>query len=167
MSELVTRLKHAARRLHRAIERGDPVPSTVRVRLEPGEALQRRHCLHAVASRVGFDSWSHARAVLERTGGPDLGLLMYRDSGGGITNIWSASYAQAQRLRAQTGGFLLPYRRQFQVVEAPYIAWLGLDPAQADWEAIGRDWVQPAQIDAWTRITHRRLDVLLPDSGQR
>lgn len=165
MSELVDRLKHAARRLQRSVERGERALSDVcelAKLVERGETLQRRHCLAAVATRLGFDNWGHARAVLERTGGRDLGLLMYRDSGGAISNIWSASYEQARGIRAQTGGFLLPYRRQFQIVEAHYIDWLDLDPGHPDWREIGHDWVQPSSLEAWSRITDRRISVLLP-----
>ncbi len=156
MSVLVSHLKHAARRLQRSIERGDvPVLGIV----EDGEALQRRHCLQAVSIKLGFRSWTHTRAVLERTEPQDLGTLMYRDNGGAIANIWSASYQEARSFRAETRGFLLPYVRQFQVVRAPYIRLLGLDPADPDWEAMGRDWVRPADVDAWTRITLRRVEV--------
>lgn len=158
MSTLVDRLKHVARQLQRSVERGEQ--SLV---LEPGETLQRRHCLRAVAIQLGFRSWTHALDVLERTETIDRGMLMYRDSGGAISNIWSASYDEARAIRSDSGGYLLPYGRQYQVVEAPYIAWLGLDPADPDWDAMGRDWVQPQDADAWTRITGKRIDVVLGD----
>ncbi len=158
MSGLVSHLKHAARRLQRSIERSEAAPLGL---VADGESLQRRHCLKAVATKLGFRSWAHARDVLERLETRELGMLMYRETGGGITNIWSASYDQARSIRRETGGFLLPYGRQFQIVEPTYVAWLGLDPADPDWDAIGRDWVHPADVDAWTRITLRRIEVAL------
>lgn len=160
MNVLVDRLKHVARRLQRSVQRGEIVVPGL---LDNGETLQRRHCLQAIASRLGFRSWTHALGVLERTETVDRGRLMYRDSGGAIWNIWSAKYDEARRIRSQSGGFLLPYDRQFQVVEAPYIEWLGLDPHDSDWNAIGRDWVEPAASDPWLRITSKRIDRLLDD----
>lgn len=162
---LASRLKHLARRLQRKADEGqaDILQAIAAAQDEelPAEGLKRRHCLHAVAKRVGFRSWTHARDTLERSETTDRGTLMYRDSHGGISNIWCASYAEAREARAGSGGFLLPYKHQFQVVEAPYVKWLGLDPNDPAWDAIGRDWVEPAAVDAWTRITDLRLDVLL------
>lgn len=155
---LVSRLKHIARRLHRRFDEGDP---QVRALVGADEPVQRRHCLRAVARKVGFGSWAQARSVLEGETATDRGTFMFRESGGAISNIWSASYAEAKELHAGAGGFLLPYRHQFQVVQAPYVAWLGLDPRDADWDLTGRDWLAPRDTDAWGRLAARRLDVLL------
>jgi len=161
MSPLVTRLKHAARRMQRGIERGEGERPPG---LAEEEVVARRHCLQALAARLGFRSWPHVRAVLERTETHDRGTFMYRDSSS-IMNIWISTYDEARDLRAQTGGYLLPYRHQFQIVEAPYLARLGV-PAGDDWEAIGRDWVEPADAEAWCRLASRRLDVILGPPGE-
>lgn len=156
MTALVSHVKHVARRLHRRIDEGGlPFP------LPHGERLQRRHCLNAVAVQLGFRNWTHASTVLQLCEKTDRGTLMFHDSGGAIWNIWSASYTEAQEIRAQSGGFLLPYKHQFQIVESPYIELLELDPLHCDWEAIGQDWVEPKDPEAWQRITRRRIDVVL------
>jgi len=162
---LSSRLKHLARRLQRAAEEGQPavlqaIVATLDEEL-PAQGPKRRHCLHAVSKRVGFRNWTHARNVLERSETTDRGTLMYRDSHGAISNIWSASYAEAREAQASSGGFVLPYKHQFQIVQAPYIRWLGLDPDDPAWDAIGRDWIEPTDSAAWTRITDLRLDRLL------
>ena len=159
---LVSRLKHIARRLHRRIDDGD---LEARALVAADEPVQRRHCLRAVARRVGFDSWAQARGVLEGEPNSDRGTFMFRESGGAISNIWSASYAEAKELHAGAGGFLLPYRHQFQVVQGPYVKWLGLDPLDADWELVGHDWLAPRDVDAWRRLAGQRLDVLLDGWG--
>lgn len=162
---LASRLKHLARRLQRGAEAGkqDVLEAIEAAAADglPEDGPKRRHCLHAVAKRVGFRSWTHARDVLERSERTDRGTLMYRDSHGAITNIWCASYTEARQARTVSSGFLLPYKHQFQIVQAPYIKWLGLDPSDPDWDAIGRDWIEPKDVDAWTRITDLRLDVIL------
>ncbi len=162
---LASRLKHLARRLQRGADAGmsdilKAIEATAAEGL-PAGGPKRRHCLHAVARRVGFRNWTHARDVLERTESIDRGTLMYRNTHGAITNIWCASYAEAKQARAVSSGFLLPYKHQFQIVQAPYIEWLGLEPGDPDWDAIGRDWIEPTNVDAWTRITDSRLDQLL------
>lgn len=126
MTALVDRLKHVARRLHRSIERGEQSSDGI---VPPGETLQRRHCLHAVALRLGFRAWPHATAVLQRKEQHDWGTLMYRD-GAGMTNLWTATYDEARALHTSPTTFLLPYAHQFQIVEPPYIEWLGLDQLQ-------------------------------------
>ena len=63
------------------------------------------------------------------------------------------------------GGYLLPYRHQFLVCESEAIRLLGLDPGDPDWERIGRDWVRPADRDAWRRLRDRRIAVLRGRTG--
>ena len=50
------------------------------------------------------------------------------------------------------GGFLFPYRNQFFICEWGFVVALGLDPADPDWERIGRDWVRPRDEVARDRL---------------
>ena len=174
--EPVENVKHRARLLQKRANESDPEAlATLRTLpelralsdTELSAAAQRRHCLAALAKQLGFRGWPHAKAVLggealrrpdeDAPGTPDLGTLLHRDLGGAYWNIWSASYAEASRIRAEHGGFLLAYRKQFLVVEDHYLAALGLDPGDADWERIGRDWPAPRDREAWSRLTARAV----------
>ncbi len=171
--DLVQSLRHAARLLQARARAGDErTLERIAAGAGPLEAdpcgrriVQRRHCLQVVARHLGFAGWPHAKQVLSGERCEDAGTLMYRDTGGAITNIWSASYEEAAGIRREHGGFLLPYRRHFQIVEAPYIEWLGPDPADADWDRIGRDWVCPTDRAGWCRLTARVVARRLRDLG--
>jgi hypothetical protein len=155
--------------LHRRATIGDPV-ALRRVRMLPElkklsddelmQQVKRRQCLSVVARQLGFVSWDHARAVLTSCEHPqqpqDFGTLLYPGTCAGHYNIWSASYEEAREIRAAHGGYLLAYKRQFLIVEDGYIDSMGLDPADPDWERMGRDWVQPGDIAARERL-YRKL----------
>lgn len=154
--DLVADARHRARLLHkRAIDGDASAIALVRSELSdgPDAVVKRRHCLTTVAKMLGFAGWPHAKQVLSGDRPPDMGTLAFADTGGAIWNVWSASYTEAADIRQQHGGYLLPYRRHFQIVEAPYIDALGSDPKDPDWESIGRDWVQPKDRRAWRRLT--------------
>ena len=53
------------------------------------------------------------------------------------------------------------YRRQYVVEDRYFIETLGLDPDDADWEAIGFDGVRPAEVAARTRL-YSKLVAQLP-----
>lgn len=170
MVDLVEDVKHRARLLHKQARLSDPA-ALARLRAEPElqalddaallPALRRRHCLATLARELGFQAWPHAKAVLGGEPVTDYGTLLHRERGGAYWNLWLASYDEAKDVRAEHGGTLLPYRRQFLVVEPPYLEALGLDPADPDWERIGRDWVRPAEREAWTRLTSAAIDARL------
>ena len=143
-------LKHRARQLQRQAQ--DAAPDAIaRLRKHPefksdGDAtivsqVKRRHALFVIARELGFSDWPHATKVLCGRTAEDYGTMLYPRGGVAHTNIWSASYDEARTLRQETGGYLLPYRNQFIVVEDHYIRTLGLDPDDGDWAPIKRDWL--------------------------
>lgn len=161
MRALVSELKARARILHRQARDGDP-EAIRRVRtlpelrkLDPEQLsaeLQRKHGLAVVARELGFDGWQHAIAMLTGQGGDDHGTVLYPRECWGHWNIWSASYEEARGIREEHGGYLLPYKHQFFIVEGNFIDTIGLDPEDEDWARIGRDWVRPADPEARTRL---------------
>lgn len=156
----LTSLKHYARILHRRVQHAEPAAlRALRSLREFADhdltrlpvLVQRKHCLTVSALCAGFQSWPHAVSVL--TGqADDFGTLLYPNTCYGHWNIWSASYEEARSIRAQHGGFLLAYRRQFLIVDHDYIDSLGLDPDAPEWSAMGRDWVRPADPSARERL---------------
>jgi len=52
--------------------------------------------------------------------------------------------------------FLLPYKSHFFVCEADVIRALGLEPDDPDWEKIGWDVAQPADLEACERLRQKR-----------
>ena len=124
-----------------------------------GSATLRDH-LHQAAREVGFAGWEQARRVLGALAAPgdDMGSFWHVPRSGILLHIWFSEYAQARSVLAQQAdGFLLPYRRQCFIVQAPFIEALGLNPADPAWVAIGRDLVAAYGTPAWRALAWQRL----------
>ena len=104
--------------------------------------------------------WDHARTVLGGLAAPgdDFGTLWHAPRTGILLNQWFASYGEVRAVHAQdTGAYLLPYKRQFMLVQADFIAELGVDPQAAQWNALGRDAVAGYGSAAWSELASQRL----------
>lgn len=153
----------AAWRLRRATAlRAPSTPARMR------ETARLKHALEAVAREQGFPDWSackrhfelapHAvdlqaprRLTADREGdGPFAPILR-----GNYLHLWFADYEEADKVRRENGGYLLTYRRQYFVCGEDAIAALGLDPADPDWDLMGRDWAWPGDQAAKARLEGR------------
>lgn len=176
MIDPIRELKVRAEILHHAIAGGDAAP-VLRLRAlpehkraAPGDLkaaaaeVQRKHCLAVVAREVGFASWDEALRFLE--GDPDAasyGTLLYGAESGARLNHWFARYDEAKaHLDASAArgerAFLLAYKRHFFVAERHFVDALGLDPDDADWQAIGWDWARPTDAAARARLYGKLLE---------
>lgn len=145
---LVEELKVRARvRLNRARREGQ------------AGATRLRDALHAVARELGFADWEHARQVLSGLAAPgsDLGGFWHAPRTGILLHIWFSSHEQARAVLQQEGGFLLPYRRQCFIVQAPFIEALGLNPQDASWADAGHDLLAAYGSPAWRALCWQRL----------
>lgn len=120
-----------------------------------------RHCLNEVAQDAGFAHWEHARRVLagEAAPGEDMGAFWHAPGCDALLNQWFADAATA-RAALRPGRYLLPFRRQFVVVEAPYLRELGLDPADPAWRTLGGDLVAGYGTAAWHALAKGRMRAL-------
>jgi hypothetical protein len=123
-----------------------------------GEERKLRHCLDEVAREAGFAHWEHARHVLsgQAMAGEDMGAFWHAPGCDALLNEWFADLAAA-RAALRQGRYLLPFRRQYVVVEAPYIRELGLDPDHAAWAAAGADLVSAYGTAAWATLASARM----------
>jgi len=155
---LITELKTRARlRLNaqRREQPGDTAPPT-----SPDEAPRLRDALNSVSRDLGFLHWEHARRVLggEAVPGDDLGGFWHTPRCTGFLNHWYARHEQAlEGLAASEHRVLVPYRRQFIVVDGHYLRELGLDIAHEAWHLAGRDLVQAYGSAAWLSLCDQRL----------
>ena len=149
MTAMLTELKTRARLRLNAERRNDPASE-----------LRLRDCLNLVSCEVGFAHWEHARKVLggEAGQGEDMGTFWHAPRTGILLNLWFARYEEARvALQADAQAFLLPYRRQFFLVQDHFVRELGVDPADASWDAIGHDLVRGYGRAAWESLTMQRL----------
>lgn len=117
-----------------------------------------RHFLNEVAQQAGFAHWEHARHVLagEAAPGEDMGTFWHAPGCDALLNQWFAD-AGAARAALRPGRYLLPFRRQYVVVEAPYLRELGLDPADPAWLVLQGDLVAGYGTSAWHTLARRRM----------
>jgi hypothetical protein len=165
MTDPIRELKIRAELFHRQLIRSQPA-ALVRLRALPafrscsdGElqsmapSVRRRDCLSVLARELGFLGWQHAKQII--TTAPkdaDFGTGLYPARCCGHVNLWYARYADADIGHLESGGYLLAYRRQFVVVERPFIEDLGRDPDDHDWQRLGFDWARPRERAARTRL---------------
>lgn len=150
MTALLDELKTRARLRLNAARRGAAGSSEIRL----------RHCLNQVARDVGFAHWEHARAVLGglATGEEDMGTFWHAPRTGILLNLWLARYEEARAaLEADPRAYLLPYRRQFMVVQADFIQELGVDANHPAWAETAHDLVTAYGGDAWLELAGQRL----------
>lgn len=150
MTALLDELKIRARLRLNAVRReeaGDP-------------GVRLRHCLNQAARDVGFAHWEHARAVLGgvATREDDMGTFWHAPRTGILLNLWLAKYEQAQAaLAADPAAYLLPYRRQFMVVQGHFIEALGVDASHPAWVETSHDLVAGYGGNAWLLLAGQRL----------
>ena len=116
--------------------------------------------LQTAARELGFLHWDHARRVLGGLAAPgdDMGDFWHAPRTGLLLHLWFARHDEAAPARAtQPGGFLLPYRRQCFIVQAPFIEALGLDATDPAWRAIGHDLVAGYGTPAWQHLAWQRV----------
>lgn len=122
--------------------------------------LRLRDCLNLAACEVGFVHWEHARQVLgaEATPGEDMGTFWHAPRTGILLNLWFARYEEARvALLADAKAFLLPYRRQFFLVQDHFVRELGVDPGDKAWTVMGHDLVRGYGGAAWETLALQRL----------
>ncbi|MEO7851374.1 MAG: hypothetical protein ABIR94_03835 [Rubrivivax sp.] len=147
MTALLTELKTRARLRLNASRREQP-------------DARLRHCLIQVAQDVGFAHWEHGRRVLGgmATEGDDVGAFWHAPRCNSLLSNWFALHAEARiALNASRRSVLLPYRRQFVVVQGDYIRELGLDADHPAWVDAQRDLVRAYGGASWLALGLLRL----------
>ena len=151
MNTLITELKTRARLRLNGMRHG-----------AEGEAADHRlrDCLNTVAREAGFLHWQHARTVLsgEAARGDDMGTFWHTRRCDGLLNHWFAHYERAREaLAVSEHRVLVPYRKQFIVVDGNYLKELGLSIDDEAWASAKRDLVQAYGSEAWLGLSERRL----------
>jgi len=160
----ITELKTRARIGLHALRAGD-ASIVARARAVSGQrcamplAWRLGHCLAFAAQGVGFRSWDQARQVLggHADAGHDAGTFWHAPRCESLVNHWFANLAAARDgLATLPGHVLLPYRRQFVVVNSHYLEALGVPAEVSDWHEADRDLVAAYGTAPWRRLCAAR-----------
>lgn len=140
-------LKSRAKKLKQKHREGDP-DSLQRVAAQLRKAapsnpieLQHKHALLTVAREAGFASWQQAQKVIqgEIKPGDNFGEFWYSVNTMSTLNHWCVKYVEAKSLQLKKGGYLIPYKSQFAVVQGAYIEIIGLDTSNDHWAPLEQD----------------------------
>lgn len=166
MNVLINELKTRAR-LWLPLLRSDNVNARKRAHLlcrqhrwDIPDTWQLRHCMNLVAADIGFSHWEHARHVLsgQAQPGDDMGDFWHGPEVAGLSNLWYATYADAEtQLQADSQLYLFPYRRQFMLVSTHYLDALQLNLDEGLWHGLQRNLMLAYVSPAWRVLTLHRL----------
>lgn len=149
-------------RATKAAERLRALPAFAR--LSPGELLarkesvQRKHALAVIAHEQGHASWAELKQALGEEAPPQLDTAaFFARNRGAFLNRWFSSYDEALASLRAVGGYLFPFREQFFITDAGFLAALGVDPADPDWARMGFNWVEPLDAAARARLEQKLI----------
>ena len=99
-------------------------------KISKAEGMKLKDALLALAKEHQFPDWKSYKNSLD--------TFWYQKSSPFLTQ-WFIQHSEAHEFRKKNGGFLLTYKGQYFVASSDYIEFLGLDPKDPVWEAIGHD----------------------------
>ena len=123
---------------------------------EPGDivrerdSVQRKHALDAVAREQGYVSWKHLKDAAD--------VLWSPRGADAFWHNWCKTYDEARALHDSRGGYLLSAHGKCFIAERGYIEFLGFDPDDPRWDAIGRDVVRPNDNRAYQELVRELAD---------
>ncbi len=165
MELALNEVKTQAKKLLKALRANNDLHDKVNISLQnmslpTVDELQLKHCLTYVSQQLGFDNWHHAQGILSGDQNSNLTLNMgsffYPKGAGSFINEWFSDYQQAKNaLESQeTTKWLLPYKKQFIVVESNYIDVFQLNNKLSMlWAEINFDMIAGYKSKAWDRLT--------------
>lgn len=107
--------------------------------LNDRESVQRKNALDVVAREQGYLAWKNLKDAADVLWCPRGSAVFWQN--------WCKSHAEARAYLEERGGFLLTAHGSCFIAEAGFIEFLGLDPQDPRWEAIGYDIHAPLDTD--------------------
>jgi hypothetical protein len=131
--------------------------------------VKLKHCQFLIAKQYGFDSWQHAQQIFSGSALPNeernMGTLFHSPRCDALINLWFADYESAlEALYVDTKNrWLVPYKKQYIVVNREYLKMVGLDnDFDEHWHNIDHDLVSGYCSESWDKLA---LAVLKNSSG--
>lgn len=114
-----------------------------------GKPILLKEALEKIATQSGYKSWRELKSNFEMT------THFMIPGASAYWKTWYADYDQAKKHLKESKGYLLPYRKQFFICDVHYIEALGIDSESPLLKAVGRNWVEPKDLKAWSRLIQK------------
>lgn len=127
--------------------------------VKSNQEIKLKHCQFLVSKQLGFDNWHHAQEMLSGrlplTKQVNMGAIFYNHACDAMMNLWFADYQQAKEVLAKKpeSSWLLPYKKQFVVVNQHYLSLLKLDNENIQLSHhLQHDFYQGYNTDIWDKL---------------
>ena len=164
MELTVNEVKTQAKKLLKAIKLDKQLEQSLKLPLKnlalaSIDEIKLKHCLTIVSQQLGFNNWHQANEVLSGmlslSEDANWGTFFYPKGSNTFINEWFASYQDARN--ALSDGtkrkWLLPYKKQFVVVEKEFLTGFNLDSLKDQlWTQIDYDMVKSYKSTAWDTL---------------
>ena len=108
--------------------------------------VKLKHAYAVLAIENGFPDWAQLKdAIIEND-------CLYRYSCVAYVHSWFKDYSEAKHYFELNGGYLISFWKDYAVCGPEYISCIGLGSYEALWEKIGYNWVQPKDIEAYSKL---------------
>lgn len=162
MNKSIDELKIKAKKIQRSAAAGNPQAlDFLKSHRGSLDMVKRKTCLNILATKLGFKDWSHAKCILsgEADQGADMGTTWYSDRCSALLNMWFSGYSEARDfLKENPHLYLLPYKKQYIVVDLDFIKTIGLYEGQEDlWLAMEHDLVKYYASQHWHELMWQKI----------
>ena len=110
--------------------------------------IQHKHALAVIAREHGYVAWKNLKDAAD--------VLWCPPNTSAFWHNWCKSHEEAREYLDANGGFLLTGHGKWFIAERGYIEWLGLDPDDPRWAAIGYDIAGPRDPEACEELVALR-----------
>jgi len=110
--------------------------------------IQRKHALDVVAREQGYLAWKNLKDAAD--------VLWCPENSCAYSQNWCKTHAEARAYLDESGGYLLTAHGRCFIAEAAFVEFLGLDPNDARWDAIGFDVYRPRDAVARDELVQLR-----------
>ncbi|MBM3288855.1 MAG: hypothetical protein FJY92_01765 [Candidatus Hydrogenedentes bacterium] len=110
--------------------------------------IQHKHALSAIAREHGYIAWKNLKDADDELWCPPNTSAFWHN--------WCKSHEEARVYIEANGGYLLTGHGKWFIAERGYIEWLGLDPDDPRWKAIGFDLADPRDASAGAELVALR-----------
>lgn len=118
---------------------------------EKGKNIQLKDVYHIIASGYGFSRWEDLKRYVVKSD------MLFRSNGIGLIHKWFKNYTEASEYHNKYGGYLLQFWADYVICGNEYIQLLELHHYTEEWEAIGNNWIEPIDKQAFKKLYQKAI----------